>query len=132
MARIWKVVAALVGAVTALIAAVLLWPHTVSRRRGQARPERVVSVTGSRVRRLSDGQVSQRVEAALEAACGEAAARLTIKSDHGVVTLRGEVEHIDDIASYDNVVRAVAGVRDVDNLLRLRETAEHRPRILTA
>jgi osmotically-inducible protein OsmY len=70
-------------------------------------------------RRNSDA-TADRVAQALEAAVGESARAILVRAEQGVVTLRGEVDEMGDIARYEAVVRSVPGVRDVDNLLRLR------------
>ncbi|MFN2582031.1 MAG: BON domain-containing protein [Candidatus Dormibacteria bacterium] len=67
-----------------------------------------------------DAAVAMLAQQALAVAFGPAADAMSIRADRGVLTLRGEVEHIDDIAGYEYVARQVPGVRDVDNLLRLR------------
>ena len=95
MARLIKLTVAAAGAGLA-VAAALLW----GRRNQDA--------------------VAERVAQALEAAVGEAASTLLVRAERGVVTLRGEVDEMGDIAGYEAVVRSVPGVRDVDNLLRLR------------
>jgi osmotically-inducible protein OsmY len=84
------------------------------------------------VRRSRQDQVTPRVRLALEAAYDGAEA-LTVRSERGMVSLRGEVSDLDDIERLEAVVRAVPGVRDVDNLLRLQLTGvAARPRVLTA
>ena len=49
-----------------------------------------------------------------------------------MVRIRGEVDGVSDIAGYEAVVRGVSGVRDVDNLLRVRITDEAHSRALLA
>ena len=70
------------------------------------------------------------VRRALTLAFGSAADALSLRVDHGILTLRGEVEAIDDIAGYEHVARQVPGVADVDNLLRLRLSGRSGPRVL--
>ena len=95
MARVIKLTVAAAGAGLA-VAAALLWG------------------------RRNTGAVAERAAQALEAAVGESARAILVRAERGVVTLRGEVDEMGDIARYESVVRSVAGVRDVDNLLRLR------------
>ena len=64
--------------------------------------------------------VADRARLALETAFGDASAALLVRADDGVVTLRGEVDEMGDIARYEEAVRSVPGVTDVHNLLRLR------------
>ena len=71
-------------------------------------------------RRRKTDAVAERAVQALEAAAGEATRAIVVRAERGVVTLRGEVEEMGDIARYEAVVRSVPGVSDVDNLLRLR------------
>ena len=70
-----------------------------------------------------DDSVLATTYSALSAALGDAADRLSLRIHEGVVAIRGEVEAMDDIHTYEAIVRAVPGVVDVDNLLRLRLTA---------
>ena len=80
-------------------------------------------------RRSGDLLIAQ-VCAALDAS---GATDITLRVQSGVVTLRGEVEDMRDISRFEHVARAVPGVIDVDNLLRLRLTGVAvRPRVVTA
>jgi BON domain len=84
------------------------------------------------VRRSRTDQTAPRVRLALAAAYDDAE-QLTVRADRGVVTLRGEVTDLKDIERLEAIARAVPGVQDVDNLLRLRLTGmASRPRVLTA
>jgi len=44
---------------------------------------------------------------------------MSVTVHKGTVTLRGEVSHLDDIDALEETARSVAGVTDVNNLLRL-------------
>lgn len=79
-----------------------------------------------------DAAVLETTRSALSAALGAAAADLSLRIHEGVIAIRGEVEQMDDIHAYEAIVRAVPGVVDVDNLLRLRLTARTRPLVLSA
>lgn len=79
-----------------------------------------------------DPVVLETTRAALSAALGDAADGLSLRIHEGVVAIRGEVEAMDDIHAYEAIVRAVPGVVDVDNLLRLRVTGRSRPLVLSA
>ena len=70
-----------------------------------------------------DAVVLGTARSALSAALGATADDLNLRIHEGVVTIRGEVGALDDIQTYEAIVRAVPGVVDVDNLLRLRLTA---------
>ena len=83
-------------------------------------------------RRAGDLLAAQ-VRAALDASAGARAADITIRVQSGVVSLRGEVDHLRDITRLEAAVRAVPGVREVDNLIRLRLTGRAtRPVVLSA
>jgi len=79
-----------------------------------------------------DVVVLTAARAALTTALGSEADGLSLRIRDGVVTIRGEVEHLDDIVTYETIVRRVRGVVDVDNLLRLRLAGRLRPRVLSA
>lgn len=80
----------------------------------------------------NDAGLLATTRAALSAALGDAADGLSLRIHEGVVAIRGEVEQLADIHAYEAIVRAVPGVVDVDNLLRLRLTGSFRPRVLSA
>jgi len=79
-----------------------------------------------------DAALLGTTRSALSAALGDAADDLSLRIHEGLVAIRGEVEQMADIHTYEAIVRAVPGVVDVDNLLRLRLTARIRPRVLSA
>jgi osmotically-inducible protein OsmY len=79
-----------------------------------------------------DGSVLEIARSALSATIGAEADSLSLRVNEGVVSIRGEVEHMADIHSYEAIVRAVPGVVDVDNLLRLRLTGRRRLEVLSA
>lgn len=79
-----------------------------------------------------DAVALQTSRAALSAALGDAADDLSLRIHDGVVAIRGEVEEMADIHAYEAIVRAVPGVIEVDNLLRLRVTGRMRPHVLSA
>ena len=79
-----------------------------------------------------DAVVLETSRAALSAALGDAAGGLSLRIHEGVVVIRGEVEQMADIHTYEAIVRAVPGVVDVDNLLRLRVMGRTRPHVRSA
>ena len=79
-----------------------------------------------------DAAVIEIARSALSAALGDAADGLSLRIHEGVVTIRGEVDEMADIHSHEAIVRAVPGVVDVDNLLRLRLSGRSRPQVLSA
>lgn len=79
-----------------------------------------------------DMAVLETARAVLTAALGDDADEISLRVHDGVVTIRGEVERLDDIDAYEHIVRSAPGVLDVDNLLRLRLPGRLRPRVLSA
>lgn len=79
-----------------------------------------------------DALVVETCRAALSATLGDAADDLSLRIHDGVVAIRGEVEQMADIHAYEAIVRAVPGVVDVDNLLRLRVTGRSGLQVLSA
>ena len=81
--------------------------------------------------RRSGDLLTAQVRAALDAA---GAADIALRTETGTLTLRGEVDDMRDISRYEEIVRGIPGVVDVDNLLRLRLTgvATRRPRVVIA
>lgn len=137
MTRIVKLAAAGIGAATAVAAAVVVHPRSGIRRRRVSAPiamEQTQVLVGERrrTRRRVGDSVETAVRLALQAAYGEAAEAILVKAERGVVTLRGEVDAIDDIGRYETTARAVPGVTDVDNLLRVRLVGVARPYVLSA
>jgi osmotically-inducible protein OsmY len=47
---------------------------------------------------------------------------INVNAQHGVVQLRGQVEHPEDILEIEGRVRRIAGVADVENLMHLPGT----------
>ena len=141
MPRIVKVAAASAGTAIAVTAAFFLHPRSGAGRRAAVRRESasVAALVGSAIdaprrrsgARLADS-VAVEVRRALHAAFGDASEEIGVKVDRGVVTLRGEVDDLEDIGRYDAVARSAAGVTEVDNLLRLRLTGSAKPHVLTA
>jgi osmotically-inducible protein OsmY len=84
-----------------------------------------------RSRHKATEDLAAAVRRALESV-SPAAAGFSVREARGVVTLRGEVDQMDDIERYEAAARAVPGVSDVDNLLRLTLTGSPHPRVLTA
>ena len=139
MPRIVKLMAAGAGTAAAVAAAFFLHPRSGARRRAAVRREsaNVAALVGAAVEvpkrslRREPDQLAARVRLALQVTFGAEADAIAVKQLDGVVTLRGEVDDIEDIARYEMAVRDIPGVQEVDNLLRLRATAV-RPRVLTA
>jgi len=141
VSRIVKVVVAGLGTVAAVSGAFFLHPRRGARRRAAVRREsaNVAALVGSVIEtprrsgeRASDVQLAADARLSLKVTFGEPADELTVKARRGILTLRGEVADIDDIARYDAAVRSIPGVVDVDNLLRLRLAGAVRPHVLTA
>lgn len=127
-------ISAAVGATAAAIgAAVFLHPRRGARnrraaasvaRRQSANVATMLGASGGRRPRRSKGSddLAGRVREALTEERPEASSfQLTVHK--GTVTLRGEVDSLDDIDAFEARARAVDGVSDVNNLLRLGVTA---------
>jgi osmotically-inducible protein OsmY len=67
--------------------------------------------------------LADRVRAQLGVEHEGAADALHVSAHKSTVTLRGEVVHLDDIDAFEATARSVAGVSDVNNLLRLATPA---------
>jgi len=53
--------------------------------------------------------------------------RISINAEHGVVVLRGELDSSDDVRRFEQAVRGVTGVKQVQNLMHLpNETAPNK------
>lgn len=60
---------------------------------------------------------------------GKGAELIEVTVHRGVVTVRGEVDHLVDIEEAESVIRSIDAVRDVNNLLRLRDAESKRPAV---
>jgi hypothetical protein len=140
--RVLKVAAASIAAAAAIAAAFFLHPRAGARRRAAVRREsaNVAALFGATVeytprrlwrRRTSDG-LEDRARHAMDITFGDAAADIIVRAQDGVVTLRGEVDQLSQITRFEEAIRAVPGVVDIDNLLRLRLPGAAKPRVLTA
>ena len=146
MARVVKLALASTGTAIAMAVAFFLHPREGVRRRAAAgevvrrESANVASLVGTaadspsrrRYRNRADAELAGRVRVALEKGVGDGAGHLSVAVDRGVVGIRGEVDDISDIDRYEAVVRGVPGVRDVDNLLRVRVTEAAHSRALLA
>jgi osmotically-inducible protein OsmY len=137
MKGLGRISAAIGAGLAGLGAAVFLHPRSGARNRSVAagvarrRSANVATMVGASVggpgrggRR--DEQLVQRVRAELSATHAGAADELHVSVHKSTVTLRGEVVHLDDIDSFEATARSVAGVGDVNNLLRLPTPASAR------
>jgi len=140
MARMLKVAVATAGTAIAVAAAFFLHPRAGARRRAAAgaavrrESANVAALVGTavdagayRTRNRGDASLANRARLALEMGAGVGAEQLSVRAERGVVRIRGEVDDIADIGRYESIVRAVSGVRDVDNLLRVRVMDPARP-----
>jgi hypothetical protein len=140
--RVLKVAAAGIAAAAAIAAAFFLHPRAGARRRAAVRREsaNVAALCGATVeyaprrlwrRRIGDG-LEARARHAMDITFGDAASEIIVRAQDGVVTLRGEVDQLSQITRFEEAIRAVPGVVDIDNLLRLRLPGAAKPRVLTA
>ncbi|MBJ7595731.1 MAG: BON domain-containing protein [Candidatus Dormibacteraeota bacterium] len=134
MKGLGRITAALGAGVAGLGAAVFLHPRSGARNRkaaaGVARRQsaNVATMVGDSVANPGRGgrrevQLVERVRAELDVRHPDAAAGLHVSARKSTVTLRGEVIHLDDIDAFEATARSVAGVSDVNNLLRLAAPA---------
>ena len=70
-----------------------------------------------------EAQLTEKVRASLSAEHPDVSDGLHVSAHKSTVTLRGEVPHLDDIDAFEATARSVAGVGDVNNLLRLASPA---------
>ncbi len=129
------VTAAIGAGLAGLGAAVFLHPRSGARNRkvavGVARRQsaNVATMVGASVagapRRggRKEGQLVNSVRAQLSARHAGVADDIQVSIHKSTVTLRGEVMHLDDIDTFEAAARSVAGVSDVNNLLRLASPA---------
>jgi len=71
---------------------------------------------------VAEAALVERIRDLLSAST-EAGSEIAVTARRGVVSLRGEVDRLIDIAMLEAAVREQPGVVDVDNLLRLRARA---------
>jgi hypothetical protein len=76
---------------------------------------RTLSARRRRPEELDDVTLAQKVQSELRA--GADMGRISVNAENGIVFLRGTLEHDEDIERLGNAARAIAGVRDVENLL---------------
>lgn len=135
MKGIGRISAAIGAAVAGIGAAVFLHPRSGARNRkvaaGVARRQsaNVATMVGASVASAPgrggrrELQLADSVRAALSAVHAGSADALQVSAHKSTVTLRGEVAHLDDIDAFEATARSVAGVGDVNNLLRLAAPA---------
>ena len=130
-------ISAAIGAAAAAAAgaAVFLHPRAGARNRKTAagvarrRSATVATMVGASVANAPrrggrrELQLAESVRAELSAHHPQAADGLQVTVHKSTVTLRGEVNHIDDIDALEAAARSVDGVGDVNNLLRLAASA---------
>ena len=71
---------------------------------------------------LDDATLVDRVESMIFRDPAVPRGRMNINAEQGRVVLRGEVDQPEQISAVEAAVRAVPGVRDVENLLHLPDT----------
>ena len=129
-------ISATVGAALAgLGAAVFLHPRAGARNRKAAagvarrRSANVATMVGGSMTGASgrggrkEGRLADSVRAELGQRHAGAAEAIHVSAHKSTITLRGEVVHLDDIETFEATARGVAGVSDVNNLLRLATAA---------
>jgi osmotically-inducible protein OsmY len=134
MRGLGRISAAVGAAVAGVGAAIFLHPRAGARNRkaaaGVARRQsaNVATMVGASVSRApgrsgrNAAELADRVRAGLAEHHPDAQG-LEVTVHKSTVTLRGEVARLRDIDAYELTARAVDGVSDVNNLLRLAATA---------
>jgi osmotically-inducible protein OsmY len=123
MRGVGRISAALGAAVAGVGAAIFLLPRHGARRQSAAgvpkrRTVHVATIVGARASRR-EALLVESVRAELRQRFGDECAELGITAHKGAVTLRGEVARLQAIDAFEDAARSVAGVSDVNNLLRL-------------
>jgi osmotically-inducible protein OsmY len=123
MKGVGRISAAVGAAAAAVGAAIFLLPRHGPRRRQAAadvakrQTAHVATLVGARgdaAERLVEG-----VRAELTLQFGAECAGIQVTAHRATITLRGEVGRLGAIDAFEEAARSVAGVRDVNNLLRL-------------
>jgi osmotically-inducible protein OsmY len=134
MKGLGRISAAIGAAIAGVGAAVFLHPRSGARNRtaaaGAAKRQsaNVATMVGASVShapgrgRRNEAQLADRVRTALAERHPDADG-MQVTVHKGTVTLRGEVPHLRDIDAYELTARSIEGVSDVNNLLRLADTA---------
>jgi len=78
---------------------------------------RTINARRRRPRRLDDVALAQKVQSEIFRRTGARKSQISVNAEDGVVFLRGTPEHQEDIERLGQAARAIAGVRDVENLL---------------
>jgi osmotically-inducible protein OsmY len=135
MKAVGRISAAVGAGLAGLGAAIFLHPRFGGRNRksaaGMARRQsaNMATLVGASAARTPgrgarrEAELVESVRSELSVSHPDAAGSLQVIVHKGTVTLRGEVLHLDDIDALEETARSVAGVSDVNNLLRLATTA---------
>jgi osmotically-inducible protein OsmY len=129
MKGLGRISAAIGAGLAGLGAAVFLHPRSGAHNRsvaaGVARRQsaNVATMVGPSRGGRKEEHLADRVRAQLGVEHEGAADALHVSAHKSTVTLRGEVIHLDDIDAFEATARSVAGVSDVNNLLRLATPA---------
>jgi osmotically-inducible protein OsmY len=131
MKGVTRAAAAIGAAVAGIGAAIFLLPRHRARRQSAAgaakrQTAHVAALAGVRASRR-EAELVDGVRAELDQRFGEESAEVGVTVHKGTVTLRGEVARLDAIDAFEDAARSVAGVIDVNNLLRLVATARATP-----
>ena len=90
--------------------------------RGYGLAQQVRHRTSAQPLPANDATLKSRVESELGRHPALPLGRVNINAEEGIVVLRGELDRPEQIQAFEAVVRTVAGVRDVENLLHLPGT----------
>lgn len=98
---------------TALATAIVLG----ARRRRKALVGKTVGALTGRNGDLNDPALARKVESEIFRAEDAPKGSVNVNAENGVIYLRGEVKHPEDIKALGDAARKVAGVKEVKNLL---------------
>jgi len=123
MKGVTRAAAAIGAAVAGIGTAIFLLPRHRARRQSAAgvakrQTAHVAALVGVRASRR-ETELVEGVRAELDQRFGEESAEVGVTAHKGTITLRGEVARLDAIDAFEDAARSVAGVSDVNNLLRL-------------
>jgi osmotically-inducible protein OsmY len=83
---------------------------------------RTLNTRRRRTEPLDDVTLTQKVQSELFRRAGIDKGHISVNAEDGVVFLRGTLEHTADIERLGEAARAIAGVREVENLLHVPGT----------
>lgn len=126
--------AAIAAGIAGLTTVFFFDPRSGAKHRRQARSAvrrsaHIAAMAGSKIEKrprrkpsAADEALASTIEESLRSRWGTAVDEVAVTVSEGAVTLRGEVDHLDDIDGMAAVAAGCPGVGDVHNVLRLSLT----------